>query len=161
MDKALLLLALLTFALLVSCKKGEEVSADSSRAVKQESASQSSQIPEKAPEQSGSQGDPPASPNFEMQPYLENPDAVTLGPTMDPASVEAPAQPGYLVAQEKPKLLAQLPCFCYCNRFGHTSLHDCFTTNHAELCDVCLKEAVEADQMNRGGLTVQEIRSMI
>lgn len=99
--------------------------------------------------------------DFEMPPFHENPDAISLKPIMDPASVVPAAQPGYVIAKQKPELLAQLPCFCYCNRFGHTSLQDCFTTDHAATCDICLKEALEADQMQRSGLTAPEIRAVI
>jgi hypothetical protein len=99
--------------------------------------------------------------DFEMPPFREDPDAAPLTATLDPAAVPPAAQQGYIVAQQKPKLLAQMPCFCYCNRFGHTSLHDCFTTNHAQECDICLKEAIEADQMDHMGLSPQEIRAVI
>jgi hypothetical protein len=71
------------------------------------------------------------------------------------------AQAGYVVAKKEPELLAQLPCFCYCDRFGHKSLHDCFVTEHAESCDVCLKEAIEAEQMKGQGMSAEEIRSVI
>jgi Protein of unknown function with PCYCGC motif len=100
--------------------------------------------------------------NFRMPPYFEDPrSAGILAPTLDPLSVEPFAQPGYKIAREKPALLTQLPCFCYCDRMGHTSLYTCFETNHAEQCEICLREAVEADQMDRQGMSPAEIRANI
>jgi hypothetical protein len=97
-----------------------------------------------------------------MPAYFEDPSSAgILRPTLDPASVEAIARPGYRIAKEKPALLTQMPCFCYCDRFGHSSLYTCFETNHAEQCEVCLSEAVEADQMDRQGMSVEEIRANI
>ena len=105
---------------------------------------------------------PASSNNFRMPPYLEDPvSAGPLYPTLAPASVPSEAQAEYAIAQGKPELLAQLPCFCYCDRFGHGSLHDCYVTDHAVHCDVCLKEVIEADQMDKEGMTPQEIRSLI
>jgi hypothetical protein len=36
----------------------------------------------------------------------------------------------YRVAQQIPGVLAQQPCYCWCDKFGHGSLLDCFATNH-------------------------------
>lgn len=102
------------------------------------------------------------SENFRMPPYFEDPrSAGVLQPTLDPASVQPFARAGYKIAKEKPNLLTQLPCFCYCDRFGHSSLYTCFETVHAEQCEICLTEAVEADQMDRQGMSPQEIRANI
>lgn len=102
----------------------------------------------------------PAS-NFRMPPYLEDPTTVQLPPTLPPPAVSPPAQEAYFVAGQKPQLLAQMPCFCYCDRFGHSSLHTCFTTNHAEQCDICLKEALEANILDQEGMAIPEIRELI
>lgn len=103
-----------------------------------------------------------SSENFRMPPYFEDPrSAGILQPTLDPASVQPFARAGYKIAKEKPNLLTQLPCFCYCDRFGHSSLYTCFETVHAEQCEICLTEAVEADEMDRQGMPAQEIRAII
>ncbi len=99
--------------------------------------------------------------HFEMPPYHENIAAVTLPPVKDPATVSPAASAAYLVVEKNPELIAQLPCFCYCNRFGHTSLHDCFVTDHAQTCDICMKEALQADQLQKQGLSSLEIRNVI
>jgi Protein of unknown function with PCYCGC motif len=101
------------------------------------------------------------SQNFPMPPFHESAEAVTLPPTKDPGTVAPAAQAAYLVAQQKPKLLAQLPCFCYCDKFGHTSLHDCCVSDHAENCDICMKEALQADQLDKEGIPANQIRDMI
>ena len=37
----------------------------------------------------------------------------------------------YQDAAEIPGVLAQQPCYCYCDRVGHRSLLDCYASNHA------------------------------
>src|SRR4029078_6185634 len=104
---------------------------------------------------------PETSQNFPMPPFHQNADAASLPPTRDPATVAPAAQAAYLVAQQKPKLIAQLPCFCYCDKFGHTSLHDCYVSDHAETCDICMKEALQADQLDKQGVPANQIRDII
>jgi hypothetical protein len=101
-----------------------------------------------------------ASPQH-VPPYYNDPNTVTLEPTLDPATVPPEAQEAYIVAKNNPKLLAQLPCFCYCDRFGHGSLQSCFVSDHATSCDICIKEALEAKQMQTQGMAPAEIRSVI
>ncbi len=36
----------------------------------------------------------------------------------------------YRVAAAMPDVLAQLPCYCWCDKFGHGSLLDCFASSH-------------------------------
>lgn len=94
--------------------------------------------------------------------YFEDPDAAGVLPLiLDPGTVPVYAQLAYEAAQENPRLLAQLPCFCYCDRFGHKSLHDCYSTRHAIDCDVCQREAIEAAQMVKDGMSVEDIRKAI
>jgi Protein of unknown function with PCYCGC motif len=115
-------------------------------------------------EQKPAQADPAtqAEAHFHVPSYFENPDmAEPLKPVLALDSVPIFARPGYEVAQRKPRLMAQMPCFCYCEKFGHTSLHTCFETDHAIHCDICLKEALEADRMDSQGLSPQEIREFI
>ena len=37
----------------------------------------------------------------------------------------------YEVAHGRPEVLAQQPCYCYCEKSGHGSLLDCFASDHA------------------------------
>ena len=138
---------------LYAYNKRKEAAPDSTAA----SASSSEPAPSPSHEANTS-----TAPSYRIPPYFEDPSAAgVLAPTKDPATVTPYAQAGYIVAQKDPTLLAQLPCFCYCDRFGHKSLHDCYVAEHAESCDVCLKEAIEAEQMKDQGMTPQEIRSVI
>ena len=36
----------------------------------------------------------------------------------------------YEIAAAIPEVLAQQPCYCYCDRFGHGSLLDCYASDH-------------------------------
>ena len=36
----------------------------------------------------------------------------------------------YRVAARIPEVLAQQPCYCWCDKIGHGSLLDCFATDH-------------------------------
>src|SRR5207249_4718543 len=138
---------------------GSETSANTNTSPSTEPAQQNTSSPApdstspqspSAPEQSAETN----APHFRMPAFWENPDAAgVLPPTLDPAMVSPEAQAAYLIAQQKPKLLAQMPCFCYCDRFGHKSLHDCYVGTHAEHCDVCLREAIEADQFEKQGMS--------
>jgi hypothetical protein len=46
----------------------------------------------------------------------------------------------YELAAKIPAVLQQQPCYCYCDRMGHNSLHSCFENTHGARCEVCLKE---------------------
>jgi hypothetical protein len=68
----------------------------------------------------------------------------------------------YRVAKEIPETLAQLPCYCHCDRgMGHKSLHSCFEDDHAAHCAVCVDEALLADRLQKSGLTPAQIREKI
>ncbi len=44
---------------------------------------------------------------------------------------------------------------------GHRSLLDCFKTDHAASCNICVREALLAGQMHRQQKSIQEIRTAI
>jgi len=67
----------------------------------------------------------------------------------------------YELAAKIPVVLHQQPCFCYCDRMGHNSLHSCFEGTHGALCATCLKELYYSYQMNKKGKTAAEIRKGI
>ncbi len=54
-----------------------------------------------------------------------------LPKTLDPELFKGKAKRVYQVAKEIPEVLAQMPCFCECEAFGHENLLDCFIDNHA------------------------------
>jgi hypothetical protein len=52
-------------------------------------------------------------------------DATPFPQTLDPAQFQtANIREAYSVAKEIPGVLAQQPCYCYCQRMGHRSLLD-------------------------------------
>lgn len=53
----------------------------------------------------------------------------------------------YGVANEHPELLEGIPCYCPCELYGHGGLVDCYRSQHAAMCSVCLDEAVAAGQL--------------
>lgn len=89
-------------------------------------------------------------------------EARPLPATLDPVTFKGPSVVrSYEAAKRIPEVLAQQPCYCRCDRHGHRSLLDCFRTNHAASCLICMKEALLADQMDRAGKSADEIRSAI
>ena len=69
-----------------------------------------------------------------VPPYYESANAAKPYPALVPAGYfqRTPlAERAYRVAAEMPGVLAQQPCYCYCDKFGHRSLLDCYASNHA------------------------------
>jgi hypothetical protein len=56
------------------------------------------------------------------KPFPKTLDPMQFGPTY---IAEA-----YRIAKRIPDVLAQQPCYCYCDKFGHGSLLDCYATDH-------------------------------
>jgi hypothetical protein len=67
----------------------------------------------------------------------------------------------YELAAKIPKVLYQQPCYCYCDRMGHKSLHTCFEGTHGARCDVCLKELYYSYQQTKAGKSARQIRAGI
>ncbi|HJX01515.1 MAG TPA: CYCXC family (seleno)protein [Terriglobales bacterium] len=68
----------------------------------------------------------------------------------------------YEAAAKIPRVLYQLPCYCFCDRSaGHSSLHTCFEGDHGSHCATCMQEAFYAYQMTKKGRTVKQIREGI
>jgi hypothetical protein len=94
--------------------------------------------------------------------YQTEPAASSLAPTLAPEKFTGKAQEAYRVVREAPQLIAQLPCYCYCDRgFGHKSLHSCFVDDHAAHCAVCVDEALLAYNLQKRGLSPQQVRGQI
>jgi len=53
-----------------------------------------------------------------------------LPKTLDPNLFKRKARQAYEIAEEIPEVLAQMPCFCECEAYGHENLLDCFIDNH-------------------------------
>jgi hypothetical protein len=95
--------------------------------------------------------------------YETEAEARPLPPTMSAQLFSDPrVSRVYEIAARIPAVLAQQPCYCYCDRgHGHRSLLDCQRDNHSAGCSVCRKEVLLADRMTRMGLTAKEIRAAI
>jgi len=50
--------------------------------------------------------------------------------TLDPDLFKGKTKQAYQIAREIPAILAQMPCFCECDVFGHENLLDCFIDLH-------------------------------
>lgn len=75
---------------------------------------------------------------------------------------------GYQIALRQGELLEQLPCYCGCGQDPvYKNLLDCFLTapgefnTHAANCQVCLEEALDADEWRASGLSVADVRERI
>jgi len=67
----------------------------------------------------------------------------------------------YELAAKIPAVLHQQPCYCYCDRMGHNSLHSCFEGTHGARCSTCLKELYYSYVENKKGKTASQIRAGI
>ncbi len=67
----------------------------------------------------------------------------------------------YVLAAKIPGVLNQMPCYCYCERIGHKSLHTCFESEHGAHCGVCMKEVYYAYQETKLKKTPAQIRAGI
>ena len=67
----------------------------------------------------------------------------------------------YELAAKIPNVINQLPCYCYCERIGHNSLHTCFESTHGAHCGICMKEVYYAYQQTKLKKTPAQIRDGI
>lgn len=66
--------------------------------------------------------------------YFEDPEKAKPFPkTLDPETMKtAAAKQAYAIARRIPEVLAQQPCYCFCDKgFGHGSLLHCHIDNHS------------------------------
>ena len=82
--------------------------------------------------------------------------------TLDPNQFVGEVKQAYQVAERDPALLAQLHCYCGCDRTdGHKNLLDCYRDNHGSHCAICTGEAIEAEQLAKQGMSVDKIRDAL
>jgi len=94
--------------------------------------------------------------------YETEPARNSLAPTLDPAKFSGKTRDAYRIVRDAPQLIAQLPCYCYCDRgFGHKSLHSCYVDDHAAHCVVCVDEVLKAYDMQKRGWSPEQIREQI
>jgi hypothetical protein len=79
--------------------------------------------------------------------------------TLDPQLFNGEARAAYEVAAKNPALLAQLHCYCGCDKeLGHRNLLDCYRDEHGAQCPICMGEAIAAAKLADEGLPVEQIR---
>ena len=68
-----------------------------------------------------------------VPPFHETAEAAKPFPRLLPAAYFS-AYPlvarAYKIATEIPGVIAQQPCYCFCDKFGHRSLLDCYASDH-------------------------------
>ncbi len=82
--------------------------------------------------------------------------------TLDPALFNGEVREAYDQARHNPALLAQLHCYCGCDKInGHRNLLDCFRDTHGSRCEICVGEALEAKSLAEQGTPVAQIRDAL
>jgi hypothetical protein len=82
--------------------------------------------------------------------------------TLDPNQLVGEVKEAYLIAESDPALLAQLHCWCGCDRTdGHKNLLDCYRDTHGAHCSICTGEAIEAEKLAAQGMPVEKIRDAL
>jgi hypothetical protein len=68
-----------------------------------------------------------------IPPYFKSAAAALPYPALYPPSYfrdEPLVARAYQAAREHPGVVAQQPCYCHCDKFGHRSLLDCYASDH-------------------------------
>ena len=82
--------------------------------------------------------------------------------TLDPARFTGRVAEGYRIAKERPALLERIPCYCGCYfDSGHQNSLDCFKDHHGETCELCLTIALRAEELEKQGYGVADIKKII
>jgi Protein of unknown function with PCYCGC motif len=82
--------------------------------------------------------------------------------TLDPGLFQGSVKQAYRIAQKEPALLAQLHCYCGCDRANnHKNLLDCFRDMHGASCAICVGEAIDADKLASERAPVEQIRDAL
>src|SRR5258707_143558 len=82
--------------------------------------------------------------------------------TLDPNQFVGPVKEAYKFAEKNPTLLAELHCYCGCDKAeGHQNLLDCYRSTHGASCEICTQEALLAKRMSDQGSPVDQIRNAI
>ena len=88
--------------------------------------------------------------------------AEQLRVTLDPKNFQGDVRKAYEAAERNPALLAQLHCYCGCDKAdGHKNLLDCFRDTHGSTCAICVGEARDAEAMSNRGVPVEQIRDAL
>lgn len=81
---------------------------------------------------------------------------------LDPEKYFGKAKLGYMAARLCPEICEKLFCYCGCDVTDeHSTLLDCFTSDHGVDCYICQEEALIALKMKREGKSLAEIQKAI
>ena len=111
-----------------------------------------------------SSGDPAQSPGVQAALTTQAPaDAAGVNKVLDPMGfTDQRVRLAYDAAKKYAHVLEELYCYCRCKEnIGHRALVECFETDHASNCDVCMNEAMIAARMTKDGKTPKEIQKAI
>lgn len=105
----------------------------------------------------------PAEQDNSMPAYHAQAPKGELPETLNPDNFSDPlVKNAYAVAAKVKKTLYQQPCYCHCDRSkGHTSLLDCFASEHGSGCGTCIYEDLYAYEQVHKGKTAAQIREGI
>ena len=82
--------------------------------------------------------------------------------TLDPNLFQGQVKQAYQIAERDPALLAQLHCYCGCDKTNnHKNLLDCYRDDHGSHCAICVGEAVDAETLAQQGMPVDQIRDTL
>jgi hypothetical protein len=105
---------------------------------------------------------PIAQPQARVPAFQDAKSAMNLPATLQPEQFFGPTREAYKAVKEIPETIAQLPCYCHCDKsIGHKSLHSCFQDTHASQCAVCVNEALLAYNLQKSGVPPAQIRERI
>jgi hypothetical protein len=92
-----------------------------------------------------------------------SPDAAGVNKVLDPTGFGDPrVRAAYAAAKQYAQVLEEIYCYCHCKRsIGHRALIECYESDHASNCDVCMNEAMIAARMTKDGRTPKEIQKAI
>ncbi|HZE72668.1 MAG TPA: CYCXC family (seleno)protein [Pyrinomonadaceae bacterium] len=94
--------------------------------------------------------------------YEVAPASAELSAVLPAAQFTGKTREAYEAAKQIPVMLAQMPCYCHCDRgMGHKSLHSCFEDDHAAHCATCVDEALMTYRLQKKGLSADQIRKQI
>jgi len=108
--------------------------------------------------------EPAQAPSLQSVPSTQaTADAAGVNKVLDPAGFsDARVRTAYEAARKYAHVLEDIYCYCRCKEnLGHRALVECFETDHASHCDVCMNEAVIAARMTQEGRTPKEIQKAI
>lgn len=96
--------------------------------------------------------------------FHDRPPLAPLPATLDPQMFQdrPVAFVVYTLAQQIEATLYQVPCYCPCDELdGHSSLLDCFTSDHGERCPRCQMEVIFCFEEGKQGKTPAQIRKAL